>query len=102
MDVVDNCFDGTGDTSLCRLNFYRKCPDPEKHLGVGPHSDPGIITILLQDDSISSLQVLKDGTFHNVPPVKGWTDFRLDKKITKFKFDLLFSTQIPLWLILEI
>lgn len=71
VEVVERCFEGTGDTSLCRLNFYPKCPDPEKHLGVGPHSDPGIITILLQDNSVSSLQVLKDGTFYNVPPVKG-------------------------------
>lgn len=80
VDVVENCFDGTGDTSLCRLNFYRKCPDTEKHLGVGPHSDPGIITILLQDNSISSLQVLKDGTFYNVPPIKGWTFFLIKMK----------------------
>ncbi|XP_037046351.1 probable 2-oxoglutarate-dependent dioxygenase At3g111800 [Bradysia coprophila] len=70
VDIVDNCFDGTGDTSLVRLNFYRRCPNPELHLGVGPHSDPGIITILLQDNSVSSLQVLKDGTFYDVPPVK--------------------------------
>lgn len=71
MEIVENCFDGTGDTSVCRLNYYRKCPEPEKHLGVGPHSDHGIITILLQDSSVSSLQVLKDGTFYNVPPIKG-------------------------------
>lgn len=71
VDLVENCFEGTGDTSIVRLNYYKKCPNPELHLGVGPHSDPGIITVLLQDNSVSSLQVLKDGTFYDVPPVKG-------------------------------
>jgi len=70
VDVAETCFEGTGDTSLCRLNFYPKCSDPENHLGVGPHSDPGIITILLQDNSVSSLQVKKDGKFYNIPPIK--------------------------------
>lgn len=69
--MADKCFEGTGDTSFCRLNFYRKCPNPEQHLGVGPHSDAGLLTILLQDNLVSSLQVLKNGTFYNVPPVEG-------------------------------
>lgn len=51
MDIVEKCFEGTGDTSLCRLNYYRKCPDPDNHLGVGPHSDPGMnLTVKLNVD----------------------------------------------------
>lgn len=70
VDIVEKCFEGT-DTSFCRLNFYPKCPDPQTYLGVGPHSDAGLLTILLQDNSVASLQVQNNGTFYIVPPVKG-------------------------------
>lgn len=68
-DLVEKCFAGGEDTSMCRLNFYPACPNPETNLGVGPHSDPGILTVLLQDDSITSLQVEKNGKFYDIPPV---------------------------------
>jgi isopenicillin N synthase-like dioxygenase len=67
--IVEKCFASGEDTSLCRLNYYPICPNPETNLGVGPHSDPGIITILLQDDIVTSLQVERDGKFYDVPPV---------------------------------
>jgi isopenicillin N synthase-like dioxygenase len=65
-------FPGDEETSVCRLNFYPKCPDPGMHLGVGPHSDPAIVTVLLQDEDVSSLQVERDGKFYDIPPIKGW------------------------------
>lgn len=68
---VANCFANGEETSVCRLNYYPKCPDPSLHLGVGPHSDPAILTVLLQDDNVSSLQVQRDGKFYDIPPVKG-------------------------------
>jgi isopenicillin N synthase-like dioxygenase len=57
-------------TSWCRLNYYPPCINTEGLLGVGPHSDPGTLTVLLQDDNVSSLQVEKDGAYHDVSPVK--------------------------------
>jgi len=65
------CFPGQQETSLARLNYYPKCPNPNQHLGVGPHSDAGILTILLQDCSVASLQVERDGVFYNIPPIEG-------------------------------
>lgn len=38
------------------INFYPKCPNPELTVGVGRHSDIGILTTLLQD-GIGGLQV---------------------------------------------
>lgn len=40
-----------------RMNYYPPCSRPDLVLGVSPHSDGGSITILLQDDEISGLQI---------------------------------------------
>jgi len=45
---------------LLSVNHYPPCPDPNLTLGITKHSDPNLITILLQDD-VSGLQVFKDG-----------------------------------------
>ena len=46
--------------TMIRINRYPPCPLPEKCLGLGSHSDPHTLTILLQDE-VGGLQVLKDG-----------------------------------------
>lgn len=58
--------------SLARLNHYPVSLDPENTMGVYHHTDGGTLTVLLQDDSVNSLQV-----FHRekqkwvfVPPIK--------------------------------
>lgn len=45
---------------LLSVNHYPPCPEPNLTLGITKHSDPNLITILLQDD-VSGLQVFKDG-----------------------------------------
>ncbi|XP_047320992.1 protein SRG1-like [Impatiens glandulifera] len=40
-----------------RMNYYPTCSKPELVLGVSPHSDASSITLLLQDDDITGLQV---------------------------------------------
>eukprot|EP00253_Pinus_taeda_P012023 PITA_12023 len=37
-------------TSFMRLNHYPSCPAPELALGVGPHKDAGVLTVLVQDE----------------------------------------------------
>lgn len=51
-----------------RFNFYPPCSDPEV-LGVKPHSDRSGITVLLQDEEVEGLQVLKDGVWSTVPVI---------------------------------
>ncbi|WVZ09546.1 hypothetical protein V8G54_014076 [Vigna mungo] len=53
---------------LLSINYYPPCPEPSLALGVTKHSDPHIITILLQDH-VSGLQVLKDGNWIAVEPI---------------------------------
>ncbi|MGH0036400.1 MAG: isopenicillin N synthase family dioxygenase [Myxococcota bacterium] len=67
-------------SSFVRLNRYPPCPDPapadsaffpEKgHLGVHHHTDAGALTIVHQDE-VGGLQILRDGRFVTVAPVRG-------------------------------
>ncbi|KAK4278637.1 hypothetical protein QN277_016459 [Acacia crassicarpa] len=56
-------------TSSVRLNHYPPCPSPELALGVGHHKDPGVLTILAQDD-VGGLEVRQksDGRWVGVKP----------------------------------
>lgn len=54
------------------VNYYPKCPHPELTLGLKRHTDPGTITILLQDH-VGGLQATRDGgkSWITVQPVEG-------------------------------
>ncbi|XP_061348527.1 naringenin,2-oxoglutarate 3-dioxygenase-like [Gastrolobium bilobum] len=54
------------------VNFYPKCPQPDLTLGLRRHTDPGTITLLLQDQ-VGGLQATKDNgkTWITVQPVEG-------------------------------
>lgn len=47
-------------STALQLNSYPPCPDPNKTLGLAPHTDTSLITILQQTQT-SGLQVFKDG-----------------------------------------
>lgn len=51
-------------------NYYPPCPQPELVLGLIPHADSSIVTLLQQDGRVSGLEILKDGQWYQVPPLK--------------------------------
>jgi len=53
---------------LFSINHYPPCPEPSLALGITKHSDPNLITILLQDH-VYGLQVFKDGNWIAVEPI---------------------------------
>ena len=63
-------------TSFLRLNYYPKCPTPERpvdasvasvgHLGVNHHTDAGAVTVLFQDQP--GLEVFHEQTWQLVEP----------------------------------
>nr|KYP36291.1 Protein SRG1 [Cajanus cajan] len=52
-----------------RMNYYPPCPQPEKVIGLTPHSDGGALTILLQVSEVEGLQVRKDAMWVPVKPL---------------------------------
>ncbi|KAI5670742.1 hypothetical protein M9H77_11106 [Catharanthus roseus] len=52
-----------------RMNYYPPCPQPEKAIGLCPHSDSTGITILLQLNNVEGLQVRKDPAWLPIIPL---------------------------------
>ena len=52
-----------------RMNYYPPCPQPEKVIGLTPHSDPVGLTILLQVNEVEGLEIRKDGRWVPVKPL---------------------------------
>ncbi|CAI0437376.1 unnamed protein product [Linum tenue] len=46
-----------------RTNYYPPCPEPDKVIGLTPHSDSTGLTILLQVNEVEGLQIKKDGSW---------------------------------------
>uniref|UniRef100_M8CTD7 Protein SRG1 n=1 Tax=Aegilops tauschii TaxID=37682 RepID=M8CTD7_AEGTA len=54
-------------SGFARFNYYPPCPRPDLVLGLMPHSDSGLLTILFNNDNVGGLQVQRDGRWYNVP-----------------------------------
>ncbi|XP_044388968.1 protein SRG1-like [Triticum aestivum] len=54
-------------SGFARLYYYPPCPRPDLVLGLRPHSDGNLLTILFVDDDVGGLQVQRDVKWYNVP-----------------------------------
>ncbi|WCJ27724.1 2-oxoglutarate (2OG) and Fe(II)-dependent oxygenase superfamily protein [Euphorbia peplus] len=52
-----------------KINYYPACPEPDKVIGVTPHSDGGALTILLQLNDTQGLQIMKDDKWIPINPL---------------------------------
>ncbi|KAL8134453.1 1-aminocyclopropane-1-carboxylate oxidase 5-like [Apium graveolens] len=59
-----NAFFGT------KVSHYPPCPQPEMVNGLRAHTDAGGVILLFQDDQVNGLQILKDGQWIDVQPIK--------------------------------
>ncbi|KAF5480996.1 hypothetical protein F2P56_001692 [Juglans regia] len=59
-----------GPTFGTKVSNYPPCPKPELFKGLRAHTDAGGIILLFQDDKVSGLQLLKDGQWIDVPPMR--------------------------------
>ncbi|KAF3432122.1 hypothetical protein FNV43_RR26861 [Rhamnella rubrinervis] len=50
--------------------YYPNCPQPDLTMGNGSHTDPGVFTVLIQDQT-GGLQVKYGGLWVDVKPVRG-------------------------------
>lgn len=55
-------------SQLIVANCYPACPEPDLTLGMPPHSDYGLLTLLLQDE-VEGLQIQNQGSWVTVEPL---------------------------------
>ncbi|KAL0428061.1 UNVERIFIED_CONTAM: 1-aminocyclopropane-1-carboxylate oxidase 5, partial [Sesamum latifolium] len=70
---IKNAFDGGVDNSAffgTKVSHYPPCPHPEKVNALRAHTDAGGVVLLFQDDEVKGLQMLKDGVWADVQPLK--------------------------------
>ncbi|KAL8037444.1 hypothetical protein ABFX02_11G040400 [Erythranthe guttata] len=70
LDLAEDCFVkrfGERGTMYARFNYYPPCSRPDLVHGLKPHADGSGLTILLQDDKVEGLQMLKDDQWFRVP-----------------------------------
>ncbi|GMJ11898.1 ethylene forming enzyme, ethylene-forming enzyme [Hibiscus trionum] len=68
---LKNAFHGTrGPTFGTKVRNHPPCPTPDKIKGLRAHTDVGGIILLFQDAQVSGLQLLKDGEWVDVPPMR--------------------------------
>ncbi|CAA0840808.1 1-aminocyclopropane-1-carboxylate oxidase 5 [Striga hermonthica] len=53
-----------------KVSHYPPCPQPERVNGLRAHTDAGGVILLFQDDEVGGLQILKDGEWVDVQPMK--------------------------------
>ncbi|KAL8144700.1 1-aminocyclopropane-1-carboxylate oxidase 3-like [Apium graveolens] len=68
---LKKAFHGTkGPNFGTKVSNYPPCPNPELIKGLRAHTDAGGIILLFQDDKVSGLQLLKEGKWVDVPPMR--------------------------------
>ncbi|KAL5227349.1 hypothetical protein ABZP36_015614 [Zizania latifolia] len=72
LDLAPERFNGMFGEAVqaVRMNFYPPCPRPEMVLGLSAHSDGSAVTVLQQDTAFAGLQVLRDGAWVTVQPIR--------------------------------
>ncbi|OMO59136.1 Oxoglutarate/iron-dependent dioxygenase [Corchorus olitorius] len=68
LDYIDKALDLENGLQLLIANLYPPCPQPELAMGLPPHSDHGLVTLLIQNE-IGGLQVKPQGKWINVNPI---------------------------------
>ncbi|KAL5988249.1 hypothetical protein ACLOJK_036012 [Asimina triloba] len=54
-----------------RVNCYPPCPRPDLALGLNPHTDGSLLSLIVQFDSKDGLEVLRDGRWVRIPAPPG-------------------------------
>lgn len=70
LNLEEDCFlkqCGQFKRLAAQFNYYPPCPRPDCVLGLKPHADATTVTILLQDEEVEGLQVMKDDKWFRVP-----------------------------------
>ncbi|KAJ3680280.1 hypothetical protein LUZ60_016558 [Juncus effusus] len=80
-----------GQLQTLSINYYPPCPQPDLALGLNSHTDPNSLTVLLQDE-ISGLEVLRDGKWVAIHPVKDALTINIGDQIQVLSNDKYISS----------
>ncbi|CAI9095462.1 OLC1v1031416C1 [Oldenlandia corymbosa var. corymbosa] len=58
-------------TQVIRINYYPPCSQADKVVGIGPHSDGSLLTLLVQTNEMEGLQIRKNGKWVPINPLPG-------------------------------
>ncbi|XP_074561866.1 1-aminocyclopropane-1-carboxylate oxidase-like [Curcuma longa] len=70
---IKKAFTGDGQQEAffgTKVSHYPPCPRPDLVDGLRAHTDAGGVILLFQDDQVGGLQILKDGEWVDVQPMK--------------------------------
>ncbi|CAI9095454.1 OLC1v1031408C1 [Oldenlandia corymbosa var. corymbosa] len=54
-----------------RVNYYPPCSQADKVIGISPHTDGNLLTLLVQVDEVEGLQIRKNGKWAPIKPLPG-------------------------------
>ncbi|KAM0935581.1 putative (S)-norcoclaurine synthase [Dioscorea sansibarensis] len=54
-----------------RINCYPPCPEPKKVLGLSPHSDASVLTLVFQVNDVPGLQIRRNDKWLPINPLPG-------------------------------
>lgn len=66
--IADRCISGL---QTVRMNYYPPCSQADKVVGLYPHSDADLLTLVLQVNHVHGLQIKRNGSWLPVRPVEG-------------------------------
>ncbi|KAF6150834.1 hypothetical protein GIB67_020917 [Kingdonia uniflora] len=58
------------ESRVLAAHYYPYCPEPDRTVGVASHTDPGVLTVLLQDQ-VGGLQVKHGEEWVDIKPIHG-------------------------------
>lgn len=76
-------------TQSTRIGYYPPCSRADEVLGLGPHSDKSSITLLLQDDDVTGLQIRHGGMWIPVKPIPNALVVNVSDSLEVSIFELL-------------
>ncbi|KAM0935582.1 putative (S)-norcoclaurine synthase [Dioscorea sansibarensis] len=59
------------ETQAVRINCYPPCPEPKKVLGLSPHSDACVLTLVFQVNDVPGLQIRRNDKWLPIKPLPG-------------------------------
>ncbi|XP_047951561.1 2-oxoglutarate-dependent dioxygenase 19-like [Salvia hispanica] len=66
---VDEMLKMESSFQLLATNYYPRCPQPDQAIGIPPHTDAGLFTLLIHN-GVAGLQIEHDGKWFNVDSPK--------------------------------